>query len=317
MKISFLGMNKDDTNNFFDMLRTNLEFATDINNYQNSIGVDISVKHLFDEHNYQIAKLIIWNISTDSFFKWVRPLFYNGSIGAIILHSENTEQGINKTKSIIMEFEKFEFSKYLIILTDPREDENNNIINELIEFSNEYNFNVELFERLDYQNKNRYGNKENNFWNELRFFYETIIINLFTNAVKNTPGNKFEIEKFKTNYFQNLRKFEKSIEKIYELLDKIGLEHDNTYIYIRHNIGLFTINIFNATCYYHFPNSTHKKYICMINETKEFQGWSNLEFVSPNLFLAIAKAFYLLDGHYDSVVQKQLNEIKRVLKQKY
>ncbi|MHA1340399.1 MAG: hypothetical protein ACTSRZ_09325 [Promethearchaeota archaeon] len=330
MKIIFIGMNRENSNTFFEMLRTNLEYAHEFNSYQNSIGVDICVKNLFDEFNKQIAKLILWNISPEPFFRWVRPLFYNGSIGAIILHSDNSENGIKKTKSIINEFDKLKFPKYLIILDNSHTEAENNRINELINFAHNSNFNVEIFE--NHQNYNVATLPPNNegrqistnskikiikrsYLNELRLFCETIIIDLFGSAVKNTPGNTFNIKAFKENYFKNLKKFEKNIEKMYNLLDSLGFEHDDTYIFIKHSLGLFTVNIFNATCYFHFPNSKLKKYICMVPEQKDFQGWSNLKFISSNFFLSIAKAYYLMEGKYDSVVQRQLNEIKKVLKQ--
>ena len=118
-KISFISTESHDKMLFFDMIRANLELSNINNNsYSDTIGVDISVKHLHDQ-NEQIAKLIIWDISPATFFRWVRPLFFNGSIGSIVIHSSNSAEGVAHTIKIIREFRKHTFLKFLIILSDP------------------------------------------------------------------------------------------------------------------------------------------------------------------------------------------------------
>ena len=105
--------------------------------------MNISVKALHDQ-NDQIAKIIIWDISAGSFFKWVRPLFFNGSIGSIVLHSNNSAEGVAHTLKIIREFRKHTFLRYLIILANPLNPETHN--QKLVAEAEELGFLVRYFD---------------------------------------------------------------------------------------------------------------------------------------------------------------------------
>jgi hypothetical protein len=296
-------------------VRTNLEHGYGQNSdYQQSIGVDISVKHLFDsEQNKEIAKLIIWDICSKPFFKWVRPLFFNGSIGAMILFSDPTPEKTQDAISLLNELKSQDFPKYLIILRnfDTETEDRTENIRKLEKEARSLGFIIRKFEtHLDKSVNYEIYSEFQGYWRELRKFYETIIIDIFSKAVKNIPGNTYDIERFRIQYFKTLECYDNSLKKMYQILENSGLEHDLRNIYIRLKEGLFTINLFSSACYYHFP-SKETKYICMVPHQKDFLGWSNLEYLPNNFILSIAKAFYLLDGDYDPVVKKQLNEILR------
>jgi hypothetical protein len=314
MKIALIGMEKEDKEIFFDMLRTNLEHGYGQNSdYQQSIGVDISVKHLFDsDQNKEIAKLILWDICPKSFFRWVRPLFFNGAIGAIVLFSDPTKEKTEETISLLNELKCQEFPKYLLILRDYDKEtpERKNNIKDLEKEAKSLGYIIKSFEtHLENVNYEIYSEFQG-YWKELRKFYETVVIEIFSKAVENIPGNTYQIEQFKEQYFKTLEHYDSSLKKMYEILESSGLEHDLRNIYIRLKEGLFTINLFSSACYYHYP-SLETKYICMVPHEKEFIGWSNLEYLPNNFILSMAKAFYLLDGNYDPVVRKQFNEISR------
>ncbi|MCP4762843.1 MAG: hypothetical protein GY870_13775 [archaeon] len=324
MKICFLSVVEKDKKIFFDMLRTNLEHEHGhSSDFQSTIGVNICVKHLYDNLSpntaEQIAKLILWDISPDPFFKWVRPLFYNGAIGSIVLHShnQNNPEGVKKTISILKEFKTQDFPKYLLILTnsDSIDNDEGNInqesIIELENTANEMGFKIEGFEiKSLYDKKPETFESFTGFWNDLRKFYERIVLDIFVRAVIEIPGNNYDIESFEERYFATLDEFDKSLKKIYNFLGEIGFEHDFQNIFVRIKQGLFSINIFSSVCYYHFPNSDETKFFCLLPGSKEFIGWSNLSYMPKNFLLAVAKAMYLVEGNYDAVVKKQLHELK-------
>ena len=311
MKIAFVGMEKQDKQLFFEMLRTNLELGYALGaDYQSTIGVNICVKHLYDT-TQQIAKLIIWDISAEKFFKWVRPLFFNGSIGAIVLHSDNSSEGIKKTTAIIKEFQESEFPKHLLILSSNNsgDDEQDANAAQLEQIAAKAGFHVQFFENQPEYFKEPEIN--NGFWNKLRTFYENAIIEIFSQAVRTIPGNSYNITDFKEHYFATLNEYDKSIKQIYNLLTQMNLEHDFRNIFVRIKEGLFTINLFTSAVYYHYPESNDTKYICMVPEDKNFLGYSNIIHIPKNFFLSMAKALYLIDGNWDSVTRKQITELKK------
>ena len=182
---------------FFDMIRANLELSN-INNssYSDTIGVDISVKQLHDR-NEQIAKLIIWDISPQEFFKWVRPLFFNGSIGSIVLHSNNSPEGVAHTIKIIREFRKHTFLKFLIILSDPMDTTAHN--EKLAKEAEELGFIVRYFDVNESYFSTKELSEENyvNYYQSMRKFYESIILDIFTDAVEKIPKNAYNIKEFR------------------------------------------------------------------------------------------------------------------------
>ena len=316
MKIALISLNSEDKETFFDMLRTNLEHGPELgnqNDYQTSIGVNICVKNIYDEDN-QIAKLILWDISSKPFFRMVRPLFYSGAIGSIVLHSDNSVKGINRTLAILEELAPHNFPKFLLILTKP--DINNSKQDDLI-----LNFTLKAkklgFEPRYFELSSSYNHKPDSydnfsgFWKKLRFFYETSVLEIFSNAVDTIPGNSYDINKFRRQYFENLANYDTTLKIMYSILDNTGFEHDSREIYVRLREGLFSINIFSSACYYHYPNTDKSKYFCMVPAEKTFMGWSNLKYLPRNFLLSLAKTLYLLDGNYDSVVRKQLKDLSR------
>ncbi|MHA1727265.1 MAG: hypothetical protein ACTSWY_00875 [Promethearchaeota archaeon] len=313
MKVLFIGLKSKDKQIFFDMLRTNLEHGYG-SDYQKTIGVSICVKHIYNERQdrQQIAKLIIWDISHKKFFKWIRPLFYNGAIGGIILHSDNSSEGIQNTISILKEFQKLEFPKYLLILSKQNiNDESQQNLKILEKTGDDLGFYIRFFEttRVYYQQPESYEVFEF-FWKDLRKFYEKTLLDIFTDTVEKIPDNNFKIEKFRENYFNVLDRYDESLSKIYILLTQLGFEYDYRNIYVTIKEGLFSINIFSASCYYHYPDSNETKYICLIPADKKFKGWSN-SFFPTKFMLSISKAVYLLEGNYDSVVSQQLSELEK------
>jgi hypothetical protein len=301
---------------FFDMIRANLELSNINNNsYSDTIGVNISVKHLYDR-NEQIAKIILWDISPTNFFRWVRPLFFNGSIGSITLHSNNSAQGVAHTIKIIREFRKHRFPKYLIILTDPMAQDSHN--QKLVAEAESLGFIVKYFDIDETYFSPIEPSEENymHFYQSLRKFYETIILDLFTDAVQNIPKNSYDIEEFREIYFEALEEYDNSLKKMYEILHELGFEHDHRNIYVEIPEGRFSVNIFTGACYYIYPkslfsNNIHTKYLCLEPAEKSFSGWSNIMFLPKSFILSIAKAFYLLEHEFDSVVLEQLTEIKK------
>lgn len=316
MKIAFVGCaSKDDKSIFFDMLRTNMEHGL-WSEYQTTIGVNICVKHFYEENDQtQIAKIIMWDISPTGYFKWVRPLFYNGSIGAIVLHSDNSSEGTQNTIAILQEFQKqTDIPKYLLVLVNPNEKDekvSDNLI-KLEKYAKKSDFIVKYFE-LDesYFEKPQTQGIFNSFWKKLRKFYEITVLDIFCDAVRNIPGNSYDIEAFRKSYFNILDEYDKTLRKMYSLLDEIGLEHDDREIYVKLGENLFTINIFSSACYYHFKDSTDTKFFCIVSKNKNFLGWSNIIFLPKNFLLSISKALYLLNGEYDSITKKQLRELKK------
>lgn len=311
MKVAFVGLDETDKSVYFDMLRTNLEHGyTQGSGYRETIGVDISVKHLFDNHD-QIAKLIIWDVCANSFFRWIRPLFYKGAIGGIVLHSDNSKEGISKTKDIISEFKNHEFPKHLIVLYRSDEDiDHQKNARELERYAAKREFHVHFFEIDEsYKQQSDGYRRYSGLWNNLRQFYEEILLDIFTAAVKKIPGNKYDIEEFADQYLQTLKNYDNALDEMYKILESTGLEHDFKNISVRLPEGLFTINLFSSACYYHFPRSDETKYICMVPLQKKFTGWSNVKYLPRNFMLSIAKAYYLLDGDYDDVVKKQLKQL--------
>jgi GTPase SAR1 family protein len=300
------------------MIRANLELS-DINNnsYSDTIGVNISVKHLFDSIE-QIAKIIIWDISPQNFFQWVRPLFFNGSIGSIVIHSINTAQGVAHTLKLIREFRKHTFFKILVILSNPL---NPDIYNQkLVKEAEEMGFNIRYFDVDESYFSPKEPSEENymNFYHSMRKFYETIILDLFTDAVSKIPKNAYNIEEFRDIYFETLEEYDNSLKKMYDILTELGLKHDHRNIYVEIPEGRFSVNIFTGACYFVFPKSgystnSHTKYLCLEPAITEFSGWSNIPFLPKTFIISIAKAFYLIDRNFDSVVMDQLEEIKRKL----
>jgi GTPase SAR1 family protein len=295
---------------FFDMIRANLELSKINNNsYSDTIGVDISVKHLHDR-NEQIAKLIIWDISPATFFRWVRPLFFNGSIGSIVLHSNNTVSGVSQTTKILREFRKHTFLKFLVILSNPLESDTYN--QKLAKEAEELGFEIRYFDVNESYLSKKDVSEENyvDYYQNMRKFYESIILELFVDAVKSIPKNAYDIEVFKEVYFESLEEYDTSLKKMYKILQVTGLEHDHRNIYVEIPEGRFSVNIFTGACYYIYPNA-HTKYLCLEPAIKNFSGWSNILFLPNTFMLSIAKAFYLMEHNFDSVVLEQLAEIKK------
>ena len=292
------------------MIRANLELSNINNNsYSDTIGVDISVKHLHDR-NEQIAKLIIWDISDQSFFRWVRPLFFNGSIGSIVLHSNNSAQGAAHTIKIIREFRKHTFLKFLVILSNPMESDTHN--QKLAKEAEELGFQVRFFDVDEtYFSKNDLSEKNYmQYYQSMRKFYESIILDIFVDAVGKIPKNAYNIEEFREVYFESLEEYDTSLKKMYKILQVTGLEHNFRNIYVDILEGRFSVNIFTGACYYIYPNS-HTKYLCLEPAAKNFSGWTNILFLPNTFMLSIAKAFYLIERKFDSVVLEQLEEMKK------
>jgi len=300
------------------MIRANLELSNISNNsYSDTIGVNISVKHLHDQIE-QIAKIIIWDISPQNFFQWVRPLFFNGSIGSIILHSKNTPEEAAYTLKLVREFRKHTFLKILVILSNPMDQDNHNL--KLIKEAEDLGFKVRFFdvEESYYSPKALSEEKYMEFYHSLRKFYETIILDLFTDAVNKLPMNAYDVEKFREVYFETLEEYDNSLKQMYEILKELGFEHDHRNIYVEIPEGRFSVNIFTGVCYYiyshtKYSKSPHTKYLCLEPAIKNFSGWSNILFLPKTFMLSIAKAFYLIDHKFDSVVLEQLEEIKKKL----
>lgn len=317
-KISFIATETRDKLLFFDMIRANLELTNiNDNSYSDTIGVNISVKQLHDRIE-QIAKIIIWDISPQNFFQWVRPLFFNGSIGSIVLHSNNTAQGAIQTVKLIREFRKHTFFKILVILLDPLEPDTHN--QKLVKEAEELGFIVRYFDVDEsyFSTKEPSEEKYMQFYQGLRKFYETIILDLFTDAVSKIPKNAYDIEEFRENYFDSLIEYDNSLKKMYEILTELEFEHDHRNIYVKIPEGRFSVNIFTGACYFIFPNSVHSvnpqtKYLCLEPAVNNFSGWSNILFLPKTFMLSIAKTFYLMDHNFDSVVMEQLEEIKKKL----
>lgn len=292
------------------MIRANLELSHINNNsYSDTIGVDISVKHLHDR-NEQIAKLIIWDISPATFFRWVRPVFFNGSIGSIVLHSKNTGSGVSQTTKILREFRKHTFLRFLVILSNPMEPDTHN--QKLAREAEELGFEVRYFDVNESYFSKKDVSEENyvEYYQNMRKFYESIILELFVDAVKNIPKNAYDIETFKEVYFESLEEYDTSLKKMYKILQVTGLEHDHRNIFVEIPEGRFSVNIFTGACYYIYEN-THTKYLCLEPAIKNFSGWSNILFLPNTFMLSIAKAFYLIEHNFDSVVLEQLAEIKK------
>ena len=317
-KISFITTETRDRILFFDMIRANLELSN-INNtsYSDSIGVNISVKQLHDR-NEQIAKIIIWQISPENFFQWVRPLFFNGSIGSIVLHSDNTAQGVAYTVKLIREFRKHDFPKVLVILSNPIETDTHN--QKLVKEAEDLGFEIRYFDVDESYFSTKKPSEENymHFYNNLRKFYETIILDLFCDAVSKIPKNAYNLEEFREVYFESLIEYDNSLKKMYEILSDLGLEHDHRNIYVEIPEGRFSVNIFTGACYFIFPKTKllrnpHTKYLCLEPALNNFSGWSNILFLPKTFMLSISKSFYLIDHNFDSVVLEQLEEIKRKL----
>jgi GTPase SAR1 family protein len=311
-KISFISTESHDKMLFFDMIRANLELSNINNNsYSDTIGVDISVKHLHD-CNEQIAKLIIWDISPTNFFQWVRPLFFNGSIGSIVLHSNNTAEGTTHTMKIIREFRKHTFLKFLVILLDPMDTDTHN--QKLAEEAEALGFLVRYFD-VDESYFSKKDLSEKNYmhyYQNMRKFYESIILDIFVDAVGKIPKNAYNIEEFREVYFESLEEYDSSLEKMYKILEVTGFKHNYRNIYVEIPEGRFSVNIFTGACYHIYPNG-HTKYLCLEPAAKNFSGWSNILFLPNTFMLSIAKAFYLIEHNFDSVVLDQLEEIKKKL----
>ncbi len=317
-KISFIANENRDKILFFDMIRANLELSDiNSNSYSDTIGVNISVKHLHD-CNEQIAKIIIWDISPQNFFQWVRPLFFNGSIGSIVLHSNNSAEGVAQTLKIIREFRKHNFLKFLILLSDPFGQDSHT--QKLVKEAEELGFTVKYFDVDDSYFSEKEPTEENykQFYQNMRKFYETIILDIFTDAVQKIPKNAYDIEEFRETYFETLDEYDNSLNKMYEILSRLGFEHDHRNIYVEIPEGRFSVNFFTGACYYNYPKSVlsknpHTKYLCLEPEVKDFSGWSNIMFLPKAFMLSIAKAFYLQEHDFDKVVLEQLDEIKKKL----
>jgi len=300
------------------MIKANLELSNpNENSYSDTIGVNISVKQLHDRTE-QIAKIIIWDISPQNFFQWVRPLFFNGSIGSIVLHSQNTAEGVAQTLKLIREFRKHSFLKFLLVLVNPLDPADHN--QKLVEEAEELGFQVRFFDVDETYFSPTEPSEENyvQFYQNLRKFYETIILELFSDAVRKIPKNAYDIEEFKEIYFESLEEYDNSLKKMYEILKRLELEHDHRNIYVQIKEGRFSVNIFTGACYFIYPdslhsNTPHTKYLCLEPAIKEFSGWSNIVFLPKAFMLSIAKAFYLLDHIFDKVVLDQLEEIKKKL----
>ncbi|MHA1871044.1 MAG: hypothetical protein ACTSXF_08845 [Promethearchaeota archaeon] len=325
MKISFISTSDEkDKIVFFELIRPNTENNDDFgNDYKSSIGVNIFIKLLYYQDD-QIARLILWDINPEKFFKWVRPLFYKGSIGSILIHSDNSDAGVAKTLSIIDEFDKNDFFKILLILHKTKEHDNDTRIDEEKDVDGEVNniirlkktaedkgFECRIFElKEDYEKLPESFLNMPKFWRDLRIFYENALLDLFCHAVRNLPGNKFNINGFRSNYFSTLNNYEYALKEIYKILDELNLKHDYKNIYVNIKEGLFSVNIFSSACYYHYPNKEKgTKYICMEPKSR-FLGWSNNKYLPKTFLLALSKVFYLMEGHYDSVVKKQLKALK-------
>ena len=315
-KISFIATENRDKLLFFDMIRANLELSNISNNsYSDTIGVNISVKHLHDR-NDQIAKIIIWDISPQNFFQWVRPLFFNGSIGSIVLHSANTAEGAAHTLKIIREFRKHTFPKLLVILSNPM---NSEVYNQkLAKEAEELGFQVRYFDvdETYFSPKEPSEERYMHFYKSLRKFYETLILDIFTDAVKKIPKNAYNVDEFREIYFETLEDYDNSLKKMYEILQELEFEHDHRNIYVEIPEGRFSVNIFTGACYYIFPKTQlsrniHTKYLCLEPAVTNFSGWSNITFLPKTFMLSIAKAFYLLEHNFDAVVLEQFEEIKK------
>ncbi|TFG18928.1 MAG: hypothetical protein EU530_07750 [Promethearchaeota archaeon] len=311
-KISFISTETRDKVLFFDMIRANLELSNINNNsYSDTIGVDISVKHLHDR-NEQIAKLIIWDISPTNFFQWIRPLFFNGSIGSIVLHSDNSAEGAAYTIKIIREFRKHTFLKFLVILSDPTKEDIYN--QKLSEEAEELGFLIRYFDVDDsyFSQKDHSEKNYMDYYQNMRKFYESIILDIFVDAVGKIPKNSYNIEEFKEVYFESLEEYDSSLKKMYKILQATGFKHDFRNIYVEIPEGRFSVNIFTGACYHMYPNG-HTKYLCLEPAVQNFSGWSNVVFLPNTFILSIAKAFYLIEHKFDSVVLEQLDAIKKKL----
>ena len=274
------------------MIRANLELSNVNNSYSDTIGVNISVKHLHDI-NEQIAKIIIWDISPQNFFQWVRPLFFNGSIGSIVLHSEDSAQNVAYTLKLIREFRKHTFPKILVILSDPLKPEKHNP--KLVKEAEELGFEIRYFDVDESYFSSTEPSEENymHFYNSLRKFYETIILDLFSDAVSKIPKNAYNLQEFREVYFESLVEYDNSLKKMYDILSDLGFEHDHRNIYVKIPEGRFSVNIFTGACYFIFPKSAtasnpHTKFLCLEPADGEtnFSGWSNILYL-PKTFIAI------------------------------
>ena len=150
------------------------------------------------------------------------------------------------------------------------------------------------------------------YYQSMRKFYESIILDIFTDAVGKIPKNAYNIEEFREVYFESLEEYDSSLKKMYNILEVTGFEHDYRNIFVEIPEGRFSVNIFTGACYYIYPNG-HTKYLCLEPAVKNFSGWSNILFLPNTFILSIAKAFYLIDHKFDSVVLEQLEAIKKKL----
>lgn len=178
-------------------------------------------------------------------------------------------------------------------------------------------FEIRYFDIDESYNSENLPSEQNcaEIYQNLRKFYETIILDLFSDAVSKIPKNAYNITEFRDIYFDTLEEYDNSLKKMYEILDRLGFAHDHRNIYVDIEEGLFSINIFTGACYFHYPHSCTQqtKYLCLEPAIKDFSGWSNIMYLPKTFMLSIAKAFYLLEHDFDNIVLDQLEEIKKKL----
>ena len=112
--------------------------------------------------------------------------------------------------------------------------------------------------------------------------------------------------------FESLEEYDSSLKKMYNILEVSGFDHNYRNIYVEIPEGRFSVNIFTGACYHIYPNG-HTKYLCLEPAVKNFSGWSNILFLPNTFMLSMAKAFYLIEHNFDSVVLEQLVAIKKKL----
>jgi hypothetical protein len=273
----------------------------DAPDYKRTIGVNFGITSVYLNEN--VIKLQIWDILCNSRVKYLRPLYFKGASGCILVI-----RNIQEAKAYLEEIQNC-CHKSIPILFVYINDEP--IPTQLDDFLSKLNIDpiTSGFQGIEWLAEAMLSSRKSNETNRAAIYH--VGNDEIQNVLETLRQSQLHIERDRLETIRKQRSIQ--IELLKDYITEMGLSVDNDSIQILRSEALFTINILDGNvsvfplkcdqCQKYLSTCKREWHLCIIKET---DGWSN-DLDSDSL-LILSKIYALAsDNKLPSHVLNQIN----------
>jgi GTPase SAR1 family protein len=283
---------------------TGTENCDTLPDYKRTIGVNFGITSVFLNEN--VIKLQIWDILCNSRVKSLRPFYFKGASGCILVI-----RNIQEARSYLEEIQNC-CHKIIPILFVYINDEP--IPAQLDEYLSKLNIEpvTNGFQGIEWLAEAMLSSRKNNEINHAAIYH--VGNNEIQNVLETLRQSQLRIEKDRLETIRKQRSIQ--IELLKDYLNEMGLSVDHDSIQILRSEALFTVNILDGNvsvfplkcdqCQKYQKACKKEWHLCIV---KDSDGWSN-DLDSDSL-LILSKIYAFLSNKLPTHVLNQINNILR------